>query len=67
MVRTADGAAIGTFAQNLTCSAVAVSVSATPDVDEDCNGQWDNTVLVASLGSNRCVYWEHFPGVSDCS
>ncbi|MFB0964945.1 MAG: hypothetical protein QMC36_04615 [Patescibacteria group bacterium] len=34
---------VGTFSQTLSCTAAASSSTATPNVDEDCNGTWDNT------------------------
>lgn len=42
VIRTSDSLAMGTFPQNLTCSAVGASASSTPNVDENCNGTWDD-------------------------
>lgn len=42
LVRVADGAILGTFPQRLTCTAKPSSMSATPTIDEDCDGAWDD-------------------------
>jgi len=42
LVRTSDSVTMGIFLQNLTCSSVAWSATATLDIDEDCNGLWNN-------------------------
>lgn len=49
ILRIADSSVLGTFAQMLSCSTTGGSSSSTPNIDEDCNGSWDN-----STSSNSC-------------
>jgi hypothetical protein len=42
LVRISDSAVAGTFASTLTCTAIGSSATPTPDIDEDCNRNWDN-------------------------
>jgi hypothetical protein len=59
LVRNSDGAVLGTYGAMLTCSSRAGSAGATPNVDEDCNGTWDNTKASKTCGtmtaSRTCV------------
>lgn len=48
------GSAVATFPQTLACSARAGSASATPTIDEDCNGVWDNYVAGGSSQQAGC-------------
>ena len=43
LVRKSDGVSMGTFPQTLNCSSTGGSGGSTPNVDEDCNGSWNNT------------------------
>ena len=43
LVRKSDGVSMGTFSQTLSCNSTGPSGSSTPNVDEDCNGSWNNT------------------------
>jgi hypothetical protein len=48
LVRQYDGAVLGTFPQTLNCTSEPGSYQvATPTVDEDCNGQWDNATYAS--------------------
>ncbi len=47
LVRVADGAILGTFPQRLTCAPLSPSPTATPTVDEDCDGSWDDATCAA--------------------
>lgn len=42
LTRTSDTALMGIFPQNLTCASRSGSVTPTLNIDEDCNGYWDN-------------------------
>lgn len=55
IIRTNDSTVVGTFAQNLTCNSVSGSSSSTPNIDEDCNGSWDN--LVGGNSIPWCQSW----------
>ncbi len=43
LVRKSDSSLMGVFAQTLSCSTTSGSSSSTPLIDEDCNGEWDNS------------------------
>ncbi|MGE4444266.1 MAG: hypothetical protein AB7E37_04710 [Candidatus Altimarinota bacterium] len=45
IIRTSDNSILGTFSQTLNCSTTSGSSSSTPNIDEDCNGSWDNTSI----------------------
>jgi hypothetical protein len=61
IIKTSDSAILWTFSQNLTCSSVAWSVSSTPNIDEDCNGEWNNISWVwdrvLEWTDNTYYYW----------
>jgi hypothetical protein len=61
LVRTGDGVSVGTFPQTLVCSTTSGNTSSTPNYDENCNGNWNdsNTVSVNyECGYNSCsTYW----------
>jgi prepilin-type N-terminal cleavage/methylation domain-containing protein len=42
LIRVSDSVEIGIFSQLLSCSVVSGSANSTPNVDEDCNGIWNN-------------------------
>lgn len=42
LVRSRDGLVFGTFPTSLTCAPRAASSTATPTIDEDCDGTWDD-------------------------
>ncbi len=41
-VRTSNSTSVWVFPQSLTCSTMASSASSTPNIDENCDGIWDN-------------------------
>lgn len=43
MVRNSDSGVMGVFSTGLSCATQSESTSATPSIDEDCDGSWDNT------------------------
>lgn len=43
LIRVSDSTAIGTLG-SLSCTTIASSPTSTPNIDEDCNGAWDNGV-----------------------
>lgn len=63
ILRTTDSVSVGIFPQTLSCSAVGGSSSPTPNVDEDCNGTWDNqyttpvNTYAGCDGGNVCYYY----------
>ena len=44
LVRSSDGVVLGTFPSNLTCAVRPASSTATPTIDEDCDGSWDDHI-----------------------
>lgn len=49
LLRISDSSAMCSFANTPTCSVVAGSATATPTIDEDCNGSWDNVVVLEQV------------------
>lgn len=43
LLRSSDSTVMGTFAQRGVCSSTSGSSTSTPNIDEDCNGIWDNS------------------------
>lgn len=43
VVRKSDSQVLFTFSQTLQCSSTSASGSSTPNTDENCNGQWDDS------------------------
>lgn len=43
VVRASDSSPYGTFPQTAKCSNIGDSYSPTPDIDENCNGMWDDS------------------------
>ena len=54
LLRVSDSGALGTFSQKGVCSTLSGSGSSTPDIDEDCNGVWDN--VITNNYSCNCQY-----------
>ncbi|MGE4444239.1 MAG: hypothetical protein AB7E37_04575 [Candidatus Altimarinota bacterium] len=57
IIRTSDNSILGTFSQTLNCSTTSGSSSSTPNIDEDCNGSWDNSTYYTATyqsGTNPC-------------
>lgn len=44
LMRISSSTLMGTFPTNLLCTTTSASSSSTPNIDEDCNGNWDNSV-----------------------
>jgi hypothetical protein len=63
IIRFSDSAIVGTFGQNLNCSSLAGAASSTPNVDEDCNGNWDN----AATGPGTLTCSATFTGGQTCT
>jgi hypothetical protein len=68
LLRKSDSTAMGTFPQTLACSYINGSDSATPTIDEDCNGYWDNInyyacreTYCAITGVKDVSYWGYAP------
>ena len=49
ILRISNSSVVGTFGTTLACSVQGGSVTPTPDIDEDCNGSWDNTGTSSSV------------------
>jgi len=67
LVRKSDLEVMGVFPQSLACAATAGSGSPTPTIDEDCDGNWDNTVIgeCLSWGTQHCTIFYY--GSSNCT
>ena len=69
LVRVNDGAVLGTFPQQLTCSPMNGSATSTPNVDEDCNGNWNNTTtgtLMSCPAGESCRKATVYNGSNTC-
>jgi len=44
VIRTSDSSLMGTFTQNLTCSSIVWSSTSTLNIDENCDGEWDDSI-----------------------
>ncbi len=68
LVRTGDGASVGTFPQTLSCTVTSGNTSSTPNYDENCNGVWNesSTANVSyDCSYNSCSsYWTNCGGQS---
>ncbi len=51
VIRVSDSQLLGTFAQRLRCVSKAGSASSTPNIDEDCDHDWDDTTVVTSCNA----------------
>lgn len=60
LVRNGDGALLGTFPQRLTCASTAAASSPTPDIDENCNGTWDDYTCGTWTWQSGTVYGTNF-------
>lgn len=57
ILRVSDNEVIGSFQENLTCNVSSGSVSATPNIDEDCDGLWDDNAEVWTLNGTTASYF----------
>lgn len=60
LIKTSDSSPVAYFSQNLTCVSKSPSNSATPNIDENCNAQWDDftpgAAKTCSVDSGSIMY-----------
>lgn len=73
VVRSSDNAVAGTFPTTLSCTPMAGSSTSTPNVDEDCNGYWDDYYYNSGQqvsgcpNGSACLDYYYYPSSSNCT